>query len=375
MTSKELARKAMREREKKINKRVERLSEWYNLRPVLGCSNWAIFHILLGGREAGKSYAVMDFCVSQYVKRGRPFFWMRLEKESAAKLLKNNANDFIDADIRRRYGFDLITKGECIYEVLKRGKKGKNGEIGAVLEKSLMARVLNLSTFYNSKGQALFDKDFLNDPKMYYNIVLDEMNREATAQKNTFDIQYAFVNQLENIVRSTKQRVRVFMIGNTLEEASDLLCAFNFLPEEFGVFNLKKKRAVIEYIEPSKKYLERRKGTIADILMPNASTFTNKVKVDSTLVSKIRLVNAMAIIKFSKNEEDWFTLWNDDIISRWKGQTKITVYSMRPYIDEKFIPDIQKMVILNFDNRVYKYRDLITFKMFQKQLELLKPRK
>ena len=27
--------------------------EWYNLRPVLGCANFALFYFLIGGREAG----------------------------------------------------------------------------------------------------------------------------------------------------------------------------------------------------------------------------------------------------------------------------------------------------------------------------------
>jgi len=92
-----------------------------------------------------------------------------------------------------------------------------------------MARVLALDTFYNDKGSGLFDKDFLADPNMYYNICLDEMNREKNERK-TFDIVYAFANQLENLVRSTKNRLRIICIGNTLEEASDILSAFNFLP-------------------------------------------------------------------------------------------------------------------------------------------------
>ena len=41
----------------------EHKSEWYNLRPILGCANWAIFYILLGARETGKSYAVTNFLV------------------------------------------------------------------------------------------------------------------------------------------------------------------------------------------------------------------------------------------------------------------------------------------------------------------------
>ena len=50
-------------------------SQWYNLRPILGCANWAIFYILLGARETGKSYAVTNFLVDQFINRGIPFVW------------------------------------------------------------------------------------------------------------------------------------------------------------------------------------------------------------------------------------------------------------------------------------------------------------
>ena len=185
--------------------------EWYSLRSILGYS-WAIFYFLLGGREAGKSYAVTDFYVRQFIKYERPFYWLRLSEASQRKLLMNNAEKLVDPDLRRKYNLDLVTNGENVYQVLRRDEDGK------VREKKLMARVMCLSTFYNDKGSGLFDKDFLNDPKMFYNICLDEMNRELNERK-TFDIVYAFTNQLENLVRSTKQRLRVICIGNTLEEA------------------------------------------------------------------------------------------------------------------------------------------------------------
>ena len=57
-------------------------------------------------------------------------------------------------------------------------------------------------------------KDFLkNNPQMYYHICLDEFQLEKT-QRSQGDICYQFVNQLENIVRSTKERMRIFLIGN-----------------------------------------------------------------------------------------------------------------------------------------------------------------
>ena len=51
----------------KIDKqnKIKQNSQWYNLRPILGYFNWAIFAILLGGREVGKSYSVTNFFVDQ----------------------------------------------------------------------------------------------------------------------------------------------------------------------------------------------------------------------------------------------------------------------------------------------------------------------
>lgn len=356
----------LREFLKQDKKRAEINNEWYSLRSILGY-DWAIFYFLLGGREAGKSYAVTHFFVHQWREYGRPFYWLRLSDESCKKLLKNNAEKLVDPDIRRYYNLDLITNGDAVYEVLERDDKGK------IKRKKQMARVLCLSTFYNDKGSGLFDKDFLKDPNMYYNICLDEMNREQN-EKNTFDIVYAFTNQLENLVRSTKQRIRVICIGNTLEEASDILCAFNFLPEEFGRYKLKKKRAVIEYIEPSKKYLDRRKGTIADILMPTASTFTNKINVDDSLVSKQRLIKPLYVIKFRTDRAAWYTIWNGNTIAKYNGE-QCHVIAMRPYINEFFNTDQRNEIILQFDSRSFKFRNLITFKQFQKEIKILKPRK
>lgn len=347
-------------------KKEERDAEWYSLRSLLGHS-WALFYMLLGGREVGKSYAVTDFFCRQWRKYKRPFYWLRLTDTSQEKLLKNRAEKLIDPDLRRKYNLDLSTVGDGVYEVLERDSKGK------ILKKELMGRVLALSTFYNDKGTGLFDKDFLEDPNMFYNICLDEMNREQN-EKRGFDILYAFTNQLENLVRSTKQRVRVICIGNTLEEASDILCAFEYLPEEFGRYKIKKKRCVIDYIAPTEAYKRRRKGTIADILMPTASTFTNEIHTDDSLVYKGRLVKPTYIVKFAKDKDAWFTIWDGKCIAKYNGE-HATVIAMRPYIDEFFIPELRDNVFKMFDLRSYAYKNLITFKLFQKYLEILKPRK
>lgn len=384
--------------------------EWYSVRHMLGYANWAMFYILLGGREAGKSYSVTDFFCRQFKTKGIPFTWLRLTEAASRKLLQNNAEKLVDPDLRRKYDLDLITSGNNVYHITKRSKPDKNGKT-KIVEKKLFARVYNLSTFYNDKG-SIFDKDFLNDPNMRYNIAIDEFSRER-GEKNTFDITYSLVNQLENLVRSTINRTKIFFLGNTLEEASDILCAFDFIPEEFGIYNLVRhkkklaellklldnkdpevrkqaredygnllkkdsnyfgKRCVIEYIEPSDAYKARRKGTIADILLPTASTFTNKINTDNTLIDKSPLVTPKYVIKFTKNEKDWFTVWNSNIVAKYNGEKK-QVIAMRPYLDEVFSAEIQKQMITLFDTRSFSYRNLITFKQFQSNMELLKPRK
>ena len=164
-------------------------------------------------------------------------------------------------------------------------------------------------------------------------------------------------------------------MGNTLEEASDVLCAFKFIPEEFGIFKLKSKRAVIHNIAPTDAYLARRKGSIADILLPTASTFTNRMETDTALISKKPRKKLTAIIKFTKDKRDWFSLWDGDVISQWKNHASKNIYAMRPFLDEKYNIEKVKVMIQRFDARNLKFQNLITFKNFEKHLSLLRPQR
>ena len=359
------------------HKRVSQLkheSAFINLRPLLGNFTWAEFLWLIGGAQAGKSYAVIDFFVHQFMEYGTPFYWIRLTQRQSKQLLENNAEKLIDPDIRRRYNLDLVTRGENVYSV-KRAEKEIHRKDGSteiktvIIEKKLLARVLDLSTYYADKGNGYFDKDY----KGWYNIGLDEFQPEKN-EKRTFDVVYAFVRQMENLVRNTKSHVRIIGCANLLEEASDILCCFNFIPEKFGVYKLKSKRCVISYIKPTNAYKEMRKGSIADMLMGSASMYSNVQKTDNALVYKGRLNHPTQVIKFSKDEQDWFTVWDSNVIKPWNREKK-PVIAMRPYLDELYTTELVKNVIEAFDLRVYRFTNLITFKRFQTALELLKPRK
>lgn len=348
-----------------LAKMAQRSSEWYGIRSLLGFSNWAWFYAILGARESGKSYAVMEFFVHEFKTKGIQFTWLRLNEASMKKMLSNNAEKLVDADIARRYGLNLKVKGNSVFDVREDGSE------------ILMCKVLALSTFANDKGVALFDKDFLKSLtsegyRNWYHICLDEFQLEKT-QRSQGDIRYQFIQQMENLLRSTKERMRIFLIGNTLEEASDILTMFNFIPEKFGRYKLKSKRAVIDYLPLTEKYKERRKGTVGDILAGNASNYTNQIDFDRKLITKQRLIKPTAIIAFDKQTK--FTVWDGEVINRWNGEKIKNVIAMRPYQDALFDQKLRDQIILMFDNRAFKYHNLITNKTFQQELKELKPRK
>lgn len=108
---------------------------------------------------------------------------------------------------------------------------------------------------------------------------------------------------MENLVRNTSNKVRIFLLANLLEEASDLLCCFDFIPETWGMYKLKKKRAVIWYVAPTAGYQEMRKGSIANLLLPNSSMYSNRQDTDYSLISKEKLIRPSYVIKFTKDPE------------------------------------------------------------------------
>ena len=346
--------------------------EWYTINSILG-NDWARFFYLLGGREAGKSYSVMKWATNRKLKKPDDvkLYWFRLTEPSQKKLLAGGANDLVDPDLKRKFNLKTCTNGNCVYTYQEETYTDKNGnEKVKKVNKTEFCRVMACSTFYNDKGIGYFDNEYKGE----YICVLDEMNWEQS-ERNTFDIVYAFTNQLENVLRSTKTRVKVILIGNTLEEASDLLANLNFIPDDFGRYKLKRKKAVVDYIKPNEKYLLRRKEATANLMMGGASTFTNEIQIDrSLLVSKRQRYSPQYIVKFGKTKDTWFTVWNNNIISDYNNESK-QVISMRRYLDEIYDREAANAVIDQFDVRAFKFTTLATFKKFQKQIKLIKPDK
>lgn len=286
---------------------------------------------------------------------------MRISDTSVKAMLAANCKGLVDPDLQAQYGLDLKAKGGMY--VTNHGKD--------------FCTVCPLASFGKLKGVGFYDKNYDG----WYNVILDEFQTEQGEKRTSFDILYNFIGMCENTVRTTKKKLRVFLLGNTLEEASTILKAINFIPKQFGRFYIHRWNkythqrqcfAVIDNLQPTEEYLEDRYGSIADLLGGDRmSNYTNELIQDVELIEKRRVVHPTAIIKFTKKSENWYTLWDGDYIKRYnKEKLKPGKYiSMQRYVEAIYNPEARQMVIDMNDARAFKFDSLITQTYFTDELK------
>lgn len=342
------------ELQKKKKKDLYEAKEWYTIRALLG-NQWANWFIMAGARERGKTFSVQDYVLNCFFNPKSklyhvPFYWMRLNDIAIKNMLMNNAAKMFEPLLVRKYGLqDVKVKGDSIF-----------------IGKQLLCRVYGLSNAYNNKGAAIFDASTFKG----CNIIIDEVALEK-GQRKTFDVVYNLKMQIENIVRSERENVKVFMMLNNTEDCPELMAMFGFIPIEFGVYKLKRKHCVVDYIPNNKAYDERRKKALANEIDTGTGNFTNKVVRDLSLLYKGRLTTPTMVIKYSKDQTDWFTIWSGNVICPYNGE-KVSSIAMKRYIDDTFLPTLRDSIIEQEDVRAFKYKDILTQSLWRKNMELIK---
>ena len=339
----------------KRSQKARSYSRFYNLNSMLG-NNWAMFFVIIGSRMTGKSYSVTDFLCRQKkkYKDNCKNYWMRISETSTNAMLANKCKGLVDPDLVKKYDLDLTHKDMYVFD------HGKD-----------FMTVMPLSKFGKLKGVAFYDKDYTG----YINIVLDEFQLEQNEKRTSFDILYNFIGSIENIARTTKQKIKIFLLGNTLQEAATILKAFNFIPHQFGRFYLKSKKCVIDNMEPTDEYLKDRSGSAVDILGGNEmSNYTNAITKDLSLIYTGRVNKPKYLIKFSKKKKSWYVVWDNNVIKRYKRQTikSSCIIAMRPYLENFYSKERVVGVIDKYDARCYKFDSLITQAYFEDDLQMLR---
>lgn len=311
---------------------------------------------MAGARERGKTFSVQDFVLNKFFNPKsrlyrKPFYWMRLNDIAIKNMLMNNGAKMFEPILVRKYHLEKIkVRGDTVF--LEDGTK--------------LCYVYGLSTAYNNKGSALFDKDNFTG----CNIIVDEIALEK-GQKKTFDVCYNLKMQIENIVRSERDGVRVFFMLNSTQDCPEIMAMFGFVPIEFGVYKLKRKHCVIDYIPNNAAYDKRRSKALANELDSGTGNFTNKIERDLKLLYKGRLNKPTNVIKFTKEKSDWFTVWDGSIIAPYNGEHAPSI-AMKRYIDEVFNQELRDSVIEINDVRGFRFKNILTQTLFYTMLESIK---
>lgn len=341
--------------QKILKRQLYENKKWYTIRSILG-NTWASWFFLIGARQRGKTYSVQDYVLNKFFNPKSklyhvPFFWMRLTDIAVKTMLMNNGAKMFEPLLVKKYHLENIkVRGDTVY-----------------INNIKLCYVWGLSTAYNTKGAAIFDCDTFKGA----NIIVDEIAWEKS-QKKTMDPAYNLSLNIEAICRNKYENVKIFMMLNYTSDCPEIMSSVaHFIPIEYGIYKLKRRRCIIDYIENTKAYLEMRSKALANDLDNNGSNFTNKVVRDLELLYKGRLTKPVTIVKFSKDKGDWFTIWEGNIVCPYKDEKKPSV-AMKRYINDIFIPEARDNIIAQEDVRAFKYKDLYTQTLWRKNMESIK---
>lgn len=232
---------------------------------------------------------------------------------------------------------------------------------------TLLCRCYGLSTAYNNKGAAMFDAtNFIG-----CNIIIDECALERK-QRKTFDLAYNLSINIENMTRNKRKNVKIFCLLNNTEEAPDIMAAVaHMIPIEFGIYKLKRRHCIIDYIPNTEGYMKMRKEALATDIDAGGENFTNKFVRDLGLLYKGRLSKPQMVVAFSKDQSDWFCIYEGNVICPYNGEKK-QVIAMKRYVNNVFLPELRDSIIEQEDVRAFKYKDLLTQTLWRKNMEAIK---
>ena len=346
-------------------------SLYYTTRSLMGYQ-WATWKWIIGSRGRGKSFAVLDTALNFVKKYGEDnvkIYYFRISDLSIKTMLANQGAKCIDTLLVRKYNLDLSVHANSLYNN----------------DKPLITFYPLVSAAKVGKGIAEFDPDFLDGyHNRYVFIIIDEfMMADGIEKKSVGNPVDQFKIYIENILRDQERldypAVHVFGCANAVSECSDFLAQLaGFIPEKTGRYKLKRKHMIIDMVENSQAYIDKRKKSYgADIMdYENDSNYTNNIKRDiETLIPKSqKLCKITAIIKFTKNPNTWFTVWDGDIIKQYNNQpyNKKQVIAMRRYLDSEYNSELVLSIFDRYDARAFRYSDLISQATFSAQLKLIK---
>lgn len=362
-------------------KKYSKLGLYLSPHGIMGYHN-IIHFLLLGSRGRGKSVISLDAPIAAKKKYGYEnvkIYYFRISDLSVKAMLANHAAKAIDPILIHKYGLDITTKNNIVYD---------HG-------KPLIEFYPLVSAGKVGKGVNLYDANYLNKRpldkngkpiKRFIYIILDEfLMAEGVEKRSVGNPVEQWKIYLESILRDQERldydAVRIFYLANAVSECASFMGQlFNFIPEpgDFGFKKLTRKHALVWNVPNSQAYLDKRKKSYtADIMnYEDDPNYTNIVKRDLETIKpkQVRLHRVTNVILFSKDPKDWYCLYDGKYLRKYRGEAvnKNIKLAMVRHIDALFDPDVVKDIFDRYDVRGFMYADIISQASFSAKMKELK---
>lgn len=192
----------------------------------------AMINILIGERGVGKTYGASKFVVSQYLKKGEQFCYIRRYKPEIKKAVPNFFESLINNEEFK--GHTLTTKGNTFY---------CDGEVIGYAMTLATAQDLKSSNFSKVKN-IIFDE-----------FIIEQGQKKYYLQNEVF----TFLNLLETIGRL--RDIRVFMLANSASITNPYFAFFDLsMPYNSDIKLFKNGTILLQYMK-NQEYRDFKKQT------------------------------------------------------------------------------------------------------------------
>lgn len=333
-------------------------------------------------RGIGKSVISVETAIilkRKYGYENVKCYYFRLTDQSIKAMLANKAEKAIDPYLINKYDLDITCKGNIVYD---------HG-------KTLIEFYPLVSAGSKGKGVNLYDCNFFsNRPngnngkpiKRFVVTIWDEfLMAEGVEKKSVGDPVAQYKIYMEAILRDAERlpynAVYNYFLANSVSECAPITGAlFNYIPkpDNHRIVKLTRKHAIFWNVPVTRQYLEKRKKSYNSDIMDyeNDPNYTNVIEKDLQLIKKksVRLIRLTNVIKFSTMRTDWFAVYDNLYIRRYRGEgfKRDKVIAMKRYLDEMFSQEVANNVIERYDNRNFMFADIMSMSMFQAKLKQIK---
>ena len=314
-------------------------NDYFNIKTVLPYNK--TFNLVIGGRGCGKTYSTKIFVLTEFLKNGSTFVWVRNSEDEIKKLCSNNFFNFF-VDIKDNEKIKAIQK-------IEKNKNHLN------INGKLSGQFLSLSEFAKIKGNS-YSNTFL---------IFDEFIEEKN-QRRYYDRVYAFKSVLESIFR-LRQNYKIIMLSNAITRSDLILNLFNFKFTKHGIYQNRSKDAVLFFLANTENFEKAKKSTPISKLESEEATALDSNNFEdqdwllkADILKKTPLLSIECIghtgVMYSYDEGLFFQIENRNL----KNHYTLTVTPQGEFADKKLIEFLKD----NYIKKLIKFKDYTALGVF-----------